>query len=416
MAGGKGSRSREGSRVGQGEVRPHIPKAKGQLPSMQMMPEKAESHLLRNIILLFFLAVVVVAGFVGYKSYLLLQSVNTYKVAAMSEPYELKEGANLPMVVRDLAGKDYPPLILKLWVKLNHHYYPMIQQGIYEVDGTKTLPELLTDMREGNIFKIKLPTLPLIEGMNIFSVSRRLSAREDLVQNLTLAQIMQQPQDFITKTLAPDPSDKSLLQAIGGTHDSLEGLLMPATYDYEPHKTDTVSLVAQALEKMAVFMRTQYIDRDETIDEVLKNPYEVLILASIVERESSLKSERPMIAGVFINRLKKGIKLQTDPAVMYGVSPDFKGPLRRSQLQRDTPYNTYTRAGLPPTPIAMPSAEAIEAVLKPATTDALFFVAKGPDPQDGHFFSATLREHNKAVAAYRKAVRAYKLESADKAQ
>lgn len=410
MAGGKDSslRAQQSGANKQGQQRPHIPQAKGHLPSVQVPPEKAESHWMRNTFLLVFLLLVVAAGFVGYKSYLLLQSVNTYKVAAMSEPYELKEGSTLPMVVQDLAGRDYPELILKVWVKLNHHYYPMIQQGKYLVDGNKTLAEVLSDMREGNVVKIKLPTIPLVEGMNISSIMRRLSAREDLVQNLTLAQIMQQPQDFIRQTLAPDPEDQSRLQAIGGVHNSLEGLLMPATYDYEPQVTDTVSMVAQALVKMADFMRERYIDRDQSIDEVLKDPYEVLILASIVERESSLKSERPQIAGVFINRLRQGIKLQTDPAVMYGVSPDFKGPLRRSQLQKDTPYNTYTRGGLPPTPIAMPSAEAIMAVLKPATTKALFFVAKGPDPKDGHYFSTTLAEHNKAVAAYRKAVREYK--------
>ena len=131
-------------------------------------------------------------------------------------------------------------------------------------------------------------------------------------------------------------------------------------------------------------------------------------MASLVERESSLASERAQIAGVFLNRLRKGIKLQTDPAVMYGVSPDFRGPLLRSQLRRDTPYNTYTRAGLPPTPIAMPSVESIQAVLHPSSTKALYFVAKGPDPNDGHVFSETLNQHNKAVREYRRAVRAYK--------
>ena len=142
--------------------------------------------------------------------------------------------------------------------------------------------------------------------------------------------------------------------------------------------------------------------------QMLKDPYEALILASIVERESSLRSEQPLIAGVFFNRLKKGMKLQTDPAVMYGVEPGFRGPLKRSQLEKDTPYNTYTRIGLPPTPIAMPGKDAVQAVLHPSSTKALYFVAKGPDPQDGHNFAETLRQHNRNVAEYRKNVREYK--------
>ena len=208
--------------------------------------------------------------------------------------------------------------------------------------------------------------------------------------------------------LTKESGDDSLLRALGGPHDSFEGLLMPATYEYEPGKTKASWMLAQALTKMAYFMREQYLERDQRIDGVISTPYQVLIMASLVERESSLESERALIAGVFLNRLRKGIKLQTDPAVMYGVSPDFRGPLRRSQLNRDTPYNTYTRAGLPPTPIAMPSEEAILAVLHPADTKALYFVAKGPDPDEGHVFSETLAQHNKAVREYRRAVRAYK--------
>lgn len=410
MAGGKAVDSQSLSiAVNEGELeRPHIPHAQGHLPSPQVPPEQSDIHWGRNIVLIFLLLLVIGAGFVGYKSYQLLQSVNTYKVAARVEPYELKEGSNLPTVVNDLAGKDYPELILKVWIKLNKHYFPMIQQGKYDIDGTKTLAQLLADMREGNVIKLKLPSLSIVEGMNIYSIMRRLTARKDLVQNNNLAQILMEPRDFIRATLAPNRDDQSLLQAVGGVHDSLEGLLMPATYNYESDQSDTLSLVTQALLKMANFMREQYLDRNQSIDDVLKTPYDVLILASIVERESSLTSERPIIAGVFINRLRKGIKLQTDPTVMYGVSPDFKGPLRRSHLQKDTPYNTYTNVGLPPTPIAMPSAESIAAVFNPSVTDALFFVAKGPDPLDGHYFSATLAEHNKAVAAYRKAVSEYK--------
>ena len=310
--------------------------------------------------------------------------------------------------MRDLAPKSYNPYLLSLWVKLHRHEYSVIQKGPYLIDGIKTLPQILDDMEQGNIVKIKLPTIPLIEGMTITMVQRRLSARKDIIQDDTLSNILASPEDFIKTTLVKNSADESLLQAIGGTHSSLEGLLMPATYEYVPAKSHSVELLSHALIKMANFMRERYIERDQSIDDVLSDPYQVLIMASLVERESSLKSERSLIAGVFLNRLRKGMKLQTDPAVMYGVSPDFKGPLRLSQLRNDTPYNTYTRAGLPPTPIAMPSKECIEAVLNPAQTKAIYFVAKGPDPQDGHIFSSSLNEHNKAVKQYRKAVREYK--------
>lgn len=375
---------------------PHIPKAKKQGSSIW-------TYLITLVLL-----VLLGCGGAAFWGYRQLESINTMVVNAYDEPYELKEGATLNTVVRDLAQDRYHPYLLSLWVKLHRHEYSVIQKGPYLIDGIKTLPQILEDMEQGNIVKIKLPTIPLIEGMTITMVERRLSARNDVIQDPKLKAILLAPQDFIYKTLVKKADDKSLLQAIGGTHSSLEGLLMPATYEYEPGKSNTVELLSHALIKMANFMRESYIDRDQSIDDVLSDPYQVLIMASLVERESSLESERSIIAGVFINRLRKGMKLQTDPAVMYGVSPDFKGPLRLSQLRRDTPYNTYTRAGLPPTPIAMPSKECIEAVLNPAPTKAIYFVAKGPDPQEGHIFSNTLQEHNQAVKQYRKAVSYYK--------
>lgn len=353
-----------------------------------------------------FLSLLVAAG-VAFWGYRQLEAINTFVVPAKEEPFELKEGANLNTVVRALAGHKYHDIVLNIWVKLHRYEYPVIQKGPYLVDGVKTMPEILSDMAQGNIVKIKLPTIPLIEGMTISMIERRLQANNELVHDVALYRAFANPSAFIKATLQKK-DDESLLQAIGGTHDSLEGLLMPATYDYEPGKTKSIDLLSQALLKMANYMRDNYIERDQRIDDVISDPYQVLVLASLVERESSLKSERSLIAGVFLNRLRKNMRLQTDPAVMYGVSPDFKGPLRMSQLRKDTPYNTYTREGLPPTPIAMPSVECIEAVLHPADTKAIYFVAKGPDPQKGHIFSNTLQEHNNAVKIYRKAVRDYK--------
>lgn len=379
---------------------PHIPQGK-----------KQGMGILSKLLIVFLMLIAAAAG-AAYWAYDQVTKVNSYQVAAMAEPYVLKEGATLNSVVRELAGKDFNPYILNAWVKINRFSYPVIQRGEYAVDGVKTLPQLLADMRDGNVIKVQLPTLSMIEGMNLSMIKRRLQAREDVAQDPELDLILNKPSEFIKVILVRSSSDETLLQAIGGTHDSLEGLLMPATYEYEPGKTTSVQLVAKSLVKMAEYMRDRYIERNMEIDSIAPTPYHVLILASLVERESSIESELPLIAGVFVNRLKKGIRLQTDPAVMYGVSPDFRGPLRLSQLRKDTPYNTYTRAGLPPTPIAMPSAASIEAVLNPANTNALYFVARGPDPKEGHIFSATLQEHNRAVAQYRKAVKNYKEKAA----
>lgn len=379
---------------------PHIPQGK-----------KQGMGILSKLLIVFVMLLAAAAG-AAYWAYDQVTKVNSYQVAAMAEPYVLKEGATLNSVVRELAGKDFNPYILNAWVKINRFSYPVIQRGEYAVDGVKTLPQLLADMRDGNVIKVQLPTLSMIEGMNLSMIKRRLQAREDVAQDPELDLILNKPSEFIKVILVRSASDETLLQAIGGTHDSLEGLLMPATYEYEPGKTTSVQLVAKSLVKMAEYMRDRYIERNMEIDSIAPTPYHVLILASLVERESSIESELPLIAGVFVNRLKKGIRLQTDPAVMYGVSPDFRGPLRLSQLRKDTPYNTYTRAGLPPTPIAMPSAASIEAVLNPANTNALYFVARGPDPKEGHIFSATLQEHNRAVVQYRKAVKNYKEKAA----
>lgn len=379
---------------------PHIPQGK-----------KQGMGILSKLLIVFLMLIAAAAG-AAYWAYDQVTKVNSYQVAAMAEPYVLKEGATLNSVVRELAGKDFNPYILNAWVKINRFSYPVIQRGEYAVDGVKTLPQLLADMRDGNVIKVQLPTLSMIEGMNLSMIKRRLQAREDVAQDPELDLILNKPSEFIKVILVRSASDETLLQAIGGTHDSLEGLLMPATYEYEPGKTTSVQLVAKSLVKMAEYMRDRYIERNMEIDSIAPTPYHVLILASLVERESSIESELPLIAGVFVNRLKKGIRLQTDPAVMYGVSPDFRGPLRLSHLRKDTPYNTYTRAGLPPTPIAMPSAASIEAVLNPANTNALYFVARGPDPKEGHIFSASLQEHNRAVAQYRKAVKNYKEKAA----
>lgn len=173
-----------------------------------------------------------------------------------------------------------------------------------------------------------------------------------------------------------------------------EGRFFPDTYYFSADHTD-LAILARALEKMETRLAQEWGSR--AADLPLKNADEALALASIVEKETSRSEERRLIAGVFVNRLRKGMRLQTDPSVIYGLGPRFDGNIRLKDLRADTPYNTYTRAGLPPTPIAMPGGASLAAALHPADTPALYFVSRG----DGtHVFSATFAEHNAAVVKY----------------
>lgn len=344
----------------------------------------------------------VVAGGAAYSLYRQVQQLGDYVPAARDEPYELRQGVRVGEVIADLTAGDFQQAAVWIYVKLHSAELSLIQKGSYAVDGTLTLREILQRMQHGDILEPEALSVALIEGMNALQFAKRLSAAPDLTYDA--ASCFAEPAKFMQETLS-----EADLEFLGGTRDSLEGLLLPATYPY--FKDDSArALLQRSMRSMLQLLRQQYPQAAETM--TLGSPYEVLIMASIVEKESSLEREMPQIAGVFFNRLQRGMKLQTDAAVMYGVGPDFRGPLTAKQLRQDTPYNTYTRDGLPPTPIAMPSAAAVRAVLHPADTDALYFVARSFDPADGHNFAATLREHNRNVAAYKKSVRTYKAEKA----
>lgn len=189
-------------------------------------------------------------------------------------------------------------------------------------------------------------------------------------------------------------SDKALLEKIGVSEKHPEGLFMAETYSFERNYS-TLQLLKRANQHMQTTLDKHWQARDKKLP--YERAYEALIMASIVEKETARADERPIIAGVFVRRLNKKMRLQTDPTVIYGMGDKYKGNIRRSDLRRPTPYNTYVIPALPPTPIAMVGAEAIEAALNPEPGKALYFVAKG----DGsHYFSATLKEHNNAVRRY----------------
>ena len=251
----------------------------------------------------------------------------------------------------------------------------MIKVGVYTLDRPLTPLELYAKIERGDVSQA---IVQFIEGWNIREVRAVLAA---------------QP---LLKNDSADMSDAELLQAIGAEENHPEGLLFPDTYFYAPHTSDL-----DVLRRAYRLQHDKLLAAWETRAPGLpyRTPYEALIMASIVEKETGAAFERPQIAGVFLNRLKLGMRLQTDPTVIYGLGERFDGNLRKVDLQRDTPYNTYTRAGLPPTPIAMPSEAAIKAALNPARTNALYFVARG----DGtHIFSSNLAAHNRAVNRYQR--------------
>ncbi|MBF5038069.1 endolytic transglycosylase MltG [Methylophilus sp. 13] len=189
-------------------------------------------------------------------------------------------------------------------------------------------------------------------------------------------------------------SDQELMQQVSGQNDAPEGWFFPDTYFLDAQSSD-LDLYKRAYQKMVQHLNQAWEQRASGLP--YRTMYEALIMASIVEKETGVEEERPQIAGVFVNRLRKGMRLQTDPTVIYGMGTRYSGNISKKDLLADTPYNTYTRSGLPPTPIALPGLASIQAALHPANTNALYFVANG---QGRHVFTATLEAHNQAVRAY----------------
>lgn len=248
-----------------------------------------------------------------------------------------------------------------------------LRSGEYRLDPGMTPPEVLRRLASGQVVQHRFT---IVEGWTFAELRRALARHEAVHHTLT------------------GLSDEEVMAALGapGTHP--EGWFLPETYLF-PRGTRDIDILSRAHRAMRELLDRLWPERDPRLP--LADPYQALILASIVEKEAKLPEERPRIAGVLVRRLALGMRLQADPTVVYGLGPDFSGRLRRADLERDTDYNTYLRPGLPPTPIALPGRAAIEAALRPEHGDALYFVARG----DGsHHFSATLEEHNRAVRRY----------------
>lgn len=248
-----------------------------------------------------------------------------------------------------------------------------VKAGNYLIDTGITPYELFVMLTNGSNTQ---SSITFIEGWTFAQMRAALLKNED-VKHVTVAY-----------------SDEQLMQEIGAKENLPEGLFFPDTYYFSRDMTDQ-AILKRAYLAMQAKLAQAWQTRDAGLP--YDSPYQALIMASIVEKETGKAAERAQIAGVFLNRLHIGMRLQTDPTIIYGLGEHFDGNLHKQDLLKDNLYNTYTRAGLPPTPIAMPSLASIEAALHPAKTNAIYFVGKG----DGtHAFSATLEEHNRAVNRY----------------
>lgn len=291
-----------------------------------------------------------------------------------AEIFELAEGTPTALVAKALVERGWLDHALYLRIELEMNGLgSRLQAGAYEILPGESLRELLDKMSRGRVKRYSL-TIP--EGVTVEALRG------------TLRQI-----PGLKVALADVPTEKLMLE-LGLGDGSPEGQFFPSTYFYK-HQTTDRELLVRMNRKLRQVLTEAWANRIGDLP--YTSPDEALVMASIIERETAAPAERAQIAGVFVRRLKQGMKLQTDPTVIYGMGAAFDGNLRRADLERDTPFNTYTRPGLPPTPICLPGKEAILAALAPAEGRALYFVARG----DGrHVFSDSLTEHNAAVRTF----------------
>jgi UPF0755 protein len=294
---------------------------------------------------------------------------------------DVRPGMGARAVLAELAEKgairDEKAVALELRLK----GWPAVKAGRYEIAARASPQEIFEQLAAG---RVQLESLTVIEGWRFADMRKAIEAHPAVVVTLK------------------GKSDAELMEAIGRGGEHPEGRFFPDTYRFAAGTTDR-ALWKLGYEKMAAIVADAWAQR--AADLPLKTPYEALILASIIEKETALKTERPQIAGVFVSRMRKGMRLQTDPTVIYGLGARYDGNIRAVDLRSDTPYNTYTRSGLTPTPIALPSREAVFAATQPQETGALFFVATGLG--DGsHYFSVTYAEHNVALKKYLARLRA----------
>ena len=332
---------------------------------------------------IFLLILLLILGGVGFWGYQKLTSfVHTPVNVTQDQLLTIERGttgSKLAALLEQeniLEHADLLPWLLKLQPQLNK-----VKAGTYSLTGVKTLQDLLDMINSGKEAQF---SVKFIEGKTFKEWRKNLENAPHLKQTL------QGKTDKEIMALLDIPAVAKAVYE----WNNMEGWLYPDTYNYTPNSTD-LELLKRSATRLQKALDKAWNERDENLP--LADPYQMLILASIVEKETGIAEERPQVASVFINRLKANMKLQTDPTVIYGMGESYTGNIRKKDLETITPYNTYMIEGLPPTPIAMVSESALQAVAHPAKTDFYYFVAYG---SGGHKFTRNLNEHNKAVQEY----------------
>jgi UPF0755 protein len=325
----------------------------------------------RFLLLLLALAVLMVALAGGF-AYTFAHG----KLPLPQTPFEftVDKGSNLRIVARKLADAGLIPEPQVFWLLGRvTDQAAGIQAGRYRLSEAATPLEILKKLNDGDVIPVMIT---FVEGITFAEMREQLEGAAEV--RVTLKGL----------------SDADVLKRVGAGESHPEGLFFPDTYRFTAGTSD-LELLRKSYQTMQKRLADAWAARAPDLP--YRSPYEALIMASIIEKETGRAGERPLIASVFINRLRMPMRLQTDPTVIYGMGARFDGNIRKRDLTNDTPYNTYTRDGLPPTPIAMPGGDSIKAALNPAQSDRLYFVARG----DGsHYFSRTLDEHNRAVAKF----------------
>ena len=325
-------------------------------------------HLIKRFLFVMMFLCALVVGALGYYAFLPLS------LSSLPFEFSINQGSSLKAASRQMQQAG---ILSNEWMFVSLARVlgktTQIKAGNYELETAPSPFELLDMITKGRGSQNEIS---VIEGWTFNQLRNALNVNSAINHD------------------SMSLSEAEIMKRIGAAESSAEGMFFPDTY-YFANGTSDLNLFKRAYQTMQKHLQESWQTRTQNLP--LTSPYQALILASIVEKETGQAKDRNMIAGVFINRLRKGMLLQTDPTVIYGMGEKYDGTLHKRDLQSDTPYNTYTRAGLTPTPIALPGLASLQAALHPAQTEALYFVARGDGSSE---FSASLAQHNRAINKY----------------
>ncbi len=338
--------------------------------------------MLKKLFIIGLATLILVIGAYVYVTQKVTQYVSQPVQVQQPQLFTVKQGTSLNLVLNQLENSQL--IEHQFYAKLLRFQYPQltaIKAGTYQLKPSMDLQQALELFISGKEHQF---AITFVEGSQFKEWQQGLKSAEHL------------------KHVTDGMSQQEIAKALGIEHENLEGLFLAETYHYTVGTSD-LDILKRAHQKLQTILDSSWQSKQQDLP--LESPYEALILASIIEKETAIESERQRVASVFINRLKRRMRLQTDPTVIYGMGDKYTGNIRKKDLRTPTPYNTYVISGLPPTPIAMPGKASIEAALNPEQSDYLYFVASG---NGGHVFSKTLTQHNRAVRAYLKVLRSQK--------